>query len=162
MKKRFFITGVDSDANQTSLTVGLLAAAARAGARSLGLKPIATGANLINGALRNRAALLIQEASSVHLPYEQTNPIVFESAVEPYVAAMKSNRLVTVSRLEGFIKGAAAHEAAAAGEAGEAGEARVPPEQRREDHAEHDEAEEARNKLRQDFQCRGAALQTPK
>ncbi|MGJ8646126.1 MAG: dethiobiotin synthase [Marinomonas colpomeniae] len=106
MKKRFFITGADSDTDQTSLTVGLLAAAARAGARSLGLKPIATGANLINGALRNRAALLIQEASSVNLPYEQTNPIVFELAVEPYVAAMKSNRLVTVSRLEGFIKGA--------------------------------------------------------
>ncbi|WOD06554.1 ATP-dependent dethiobiotin synthetase BioD [Marinomonas sp. GJ51-6] len=43
MKKRFFVTGTDTDAGKTFVTVGLLAAAKRAGVRSLGLKPIAAG-----------------------------------------------------------------------------------------------------------------------
>ncbi|QRV23199.1 dethiobiotin synthase [Marinomonas foliarum] len=106
MKKRFFVTGVDTDAGKTYVTVGLLKAAKRAGLKSIGLKPIAAGADRVDGNLRNDDALLIQHASSVKLAYEQVNPVVLEEAVAPHVAAMKEGRLVTASRLEGYIKGA--------------------------------------------------------
>lgn len=106
MKKRFFVTGTDTDAGKTFVTVGLLAAAKRAGVRSLGLKPIAAGAQEVDGALRNEDGLLIQQASSVALPYEQVNPVVFAQPIAPHIAAMQENRLITASRLEGFIKGA--------------------------------------------------------
>lgn len=106
MKKKFFITATDTDAGKTYVTTGLLKAATRAGRRSLGLKPIAAGAEEIDGALRNDDALLIQAASSVQLPYEQVNPIVLEPAIAPHIAAAEAGRLVTVSRLEGFLKGA--------------------------------------------------------
>ena len=106
MKKTFFITATDTDAGKTYVSVGLLKAAHRAGGRSLGLKPIAAGAELIDGALRNDDALLIQAASSVGLPYEQVNPVVLESAIAPHIAAAQENRLMTVSRLEGYVKGA--------------------------------------------------------
>lgn len=106
MKKRFFVTGIDTDAGKTYVTVGLLKAAKRAGLKSIGLKPIAAGADRIDGNLRNDDALLIQQASSVKLAYEQVNPVVLEEAIAPHIAAMKEGRLVTVSRLEGFIKGA--------------------------------------------------------
>ncbi|QUX96854.1 dethiobiotin synthase [Marinomonas sp. CT5] len=106
MKKRFFVTGTDTDAGKTYVTVGLLNAAQRAGLKSIGLKPIAAGADRVDGKLRNDDALLIQQASSVKLAYEQVNPVVLEEAIAPHIAAMKEGRLITVSRLEGFIKGA--------------------------------------------------------
>lgn len=106
MRKRFFVTGIDTDAGKTYVTVGLLAAAKRAGLKSLGLKPIAAGSVQMEGGLRNDDALLIQNASSVQLPYEQVNPVVLEEAIAPHIAAMKEGRLITASRLEGFIKGA--------------------------------------------------------
>lgn len=106
MKKRFFVTGTDTDAGKTYVTVGLLKAAQRAGFKSMGLKPIAAGADLVNGALRNDDALQIQAASCVALVYEQVNPILLEAAIAPHIAALQEGRLVTASRLEGFIKGA--------------------------------------------------------
>lgn len=106
VKKSFFVTATDTDAGKTYVTVGLLKAAHRAGGRSVGLKPIASGAEWVEGSLRNDDALRIQQASSVRLPYEQVNPIVMEPAIAPHIAAAKENRLVTASRLEGFLKGA--------------------------------------------------------
>lgn len=106
MKKRFFITATDTDAGKTYVAAGLLKAAARAGFKSMGLKPIAAGAELIDGKLRNEDALVLQGASSVKLPYEQVNPVVLEEAIAPHIAAAKAGKLITVARLEGFIKGA--------------------------------------------------------
>ncbi|MGO3345015.1 MAG: dethiobiotin synthase [Marinomonas sp.] len=106
MKKKFFVTATDTDAGKTYVSVGLLKAAHRAGLRSLGLKPIAAGAELVNGKLCNDDALLIQDASSVFLPYEQVNPMVLEAPMAPHIAAAKENRLLSVSRIEGYLKGA--------------------------------------------------------
>ncbi|GAB3480881.1 dethiobiotin synthase [Marinomonas epiphytica] len=105
MKKRFFIAGTDTDAGKTFVTSGLLRAANRAGLRTIGLKPVAAGASLENGRLVNDDALQLQRASSVNLPYEQVNPIVLEAAIAPHIAAAQEGRMVTVSRLEGLLKG---------------------------------------------------------
>lgn len=104
-KQQFFVTGTDTDAGKTYVCVGLLEAAARKELRSLGVKPIAAGAETVDGKLVNEDALLIQAASSVKLRYEQVNPIVFEPAIAPHIAAALENRIVNASRLEGFIKG---------------------------------------------------------
>lgn len=106
MRKRFFVTGTDTNAGKTFVTAGLLGAAKRAGIKSFGLKPIAAGATWVDGALRHEDGLLIQAASSVHLPYEQVNPVVFEARMPPHIAAMQENKLITASRLEGYVKGA--------------------------------------------------------
>ncbi|MCV2401402.1 dethiobiotin synthase [Marinomonas sp. C2222] len=106
MKKRFFVTGTDTDAGKTFVTVGLLEAAKRAGLRTMGLKPVSAGASLIDGELKNDDALQIQQACSVKMHYSQVNPIVFEPAIAPHIASQQANKLVTVSRLEGYIKGA--------------------------------------------------------
>ncbi|ETX10910.1 dithiobiotin synthetase [Marinomonas ushuaiensis DSM 15871] len=106
MKKHFFVTGTDTDAGKTFVTVGLLKAAKRAGIKSFGLKPIAAGAERVDGVLRHNDGVLIQQAGSVNLPYEQVNPVVFETRMAPHISAMKENKLITASRLEGYIKGA--------------------------------------------------------
>ncbi|SBS24979.1 ATP-dependent dethiobiotin synthetase BioD 1 [Marinomonas aquimarina] len=104
-KQQYFITGTDTDAGKTHVCVGLLKAAARRGSRSMGVKPIAAGAEVIDGKLCNEDALQIQAASSVALRYEQVNPVVFAPAIAPHIAAAKENKIVTVSRLEGFVRG---------------------------------------------------------
>ena len=90
MKKRFFITGTDTDAGKTYFTVGLLAAAQRAGQKAIGLKPVAAGAELIEGVKRNDDAWKIQQASSVALAYEQVNPVLLEAAIAPHIAAAEA------------------------------------------------------------------------
>jgi dethiobiotin synthetase len=104
-KKRFFVTGTDTDAGKTYVTVGLLMAAARRDIKSFGLKPIAAGAAQVDDELVNDDALMIQKASSVNMHYSQVNPIVFEPAIAPHIAAQRESKLITVSRLDGFIKG---------------------------------------------------------
>jgi dethiobiotin synthetase len=106
VRKRFFIASTGTGSGKTFVTLGLLAAAKRAGVRCVGVMPVATGAERVDGVLRNKEAVFFQQASSIDLPYEQINPVVFESATAPYIAAMQENKLITVSRLEGYIKGA--------------------------------------------------------
>lgn len=105
MKKRYFIAGTDTDVGKTYVSVGLLNAAARKGLRVLGLKPIAAGAELVDGSLKNEDALLLHGASNVKVSYEQVNPVVLEQAIAPHIAASLAGRLITASRLEGFLKG---------------------------------------------------------
>lgn len=107
MKKRFFITSSGCDVDETSVTVGLLEATQRASLRSVGLKPITIDAvSDIDGAIRAESALRIQAASTLKIPYEQVNPIAFKHRFSPYLASQEEGRLVTVSRLEGYMKGA--------------------------------------------------------
>ena len=105
MKKRYFIAGTDTDVGKTYVSVGLLKAAARQQLRVLGLKPVAAGASLVDGALKNEDALLLHAATNVKVSYEQVNPVVFEQAIAPHIAAAEEGRLLRASRLEGFIKG---------------------------------------------------------
>ncbi|WCN10412.1 dethiobiotin synthase [Marinomonas mediterranea] len=107
MKKRFFITGTDTDAGKTYFSTGVLKAAVRHGDRAFGLKPIAAGAEYIDGKLCNDDALAIQASGSIALAYEQINPVVLEEAIAPHIAAAHEGKLITSSRLEGYIKGSA-------------------------------------------------------
>ncbi|MBM6551237.1 dethiobiotin synthase [Marinomonas ostreistagni] len=104
-KQQYFITGTDTDAGKTHVSVGLLKAAARQGLRTFGVKPIAAGAEWVDGKLCNEDALRIQAAGSIALRYEQVNPVVFEPAIAPHIAAAQEQKLVHVSRLEGFVRG---------------------------------------------------------
>lgn len=104
-KQQYFVTGTDTDAGKTHVCVGLLEAATRQGLRAMGIKPIAAGAEMVDGKLRNDDALQIQTASSVALHYEQVNPVVFEPPIAPHIAAAKENKIITVARLEGFVRG---------------------------------------------------------
>lgn len=75
----------------------LLQAANRAEKKTLGLKPLASGATLIGGELRNADALLLQQASTVTLPYAQINPFCFADAIAPHLAATKTGFLLSAT-----------------------------------------------------------------
>ncbi|HAG94464.1 MAG TPA: dethiobiotin synthase, partial [Gammaproteobacteria bacterium] len=101
MKKRFFVTGTDTDAGKTFVTVLMLEALKQKGLSTLALKPLAAGCEQVDGELRNDDALKLQAAMTVALPYQQINPIALKSAIAPHLAAEEEGRTLSVDRLAG-------------------------------------------------------------
>lgn len=104
-RKTFFITATDTDAGKTFVACALLKAAKAAGLTTVAIKPIAAGAASTAQGLRNTDALMLQEASTIQLPYEQVNPICFAQAIAPHLAAKMNDKRVKVERLAGFCQG---------------------------------------------------------
>lgn len=105
MKRKYFITGTDTDAGKTFITVALLKAFTEQGFTTLGLKPIAAGSELIDGEKKNDDAVLLAQASSVQVAYQQTNPVLLDAAMAPHIAAERENRSISASKVTGFVRG---------------------------------------------------------
>lgn len=107
-KQRFsaFVTGTDTEVGKTLVTAGLLKAFEKEGYTTLGLKPLAAGCENTEDGLRNEDALLLQHNSTEQVPYSVINPVAFEPAIAPHIAAMAEKRLLTASSLEGYVRGA--------------------------------------------------------
>ena len=86
----FFITGTDTSIGKTRVTAGLLKAFARAGRKTVGMKPIASGAVMSREGLRNDDALALQAAASEKRPYALVNPYCFAPPVAPHLAAIEA------------------------------------------------------------------------
>ncbi|RQX21485.1 dethiobiotin synthase, partial [Aeromonas caviae] len=78
MGTSYFITGTDTDVGKTLVARTLLLALAARGIRCAGYKPVSAGCTHTPEGLRNLDALLLQQAATVALPYEQVNPYAFE------------------------------------------------------------------------------------
>lgn len=105
-KARFFITGTDTDAGKTVATLALLHAFKQQGLQTVALKPLAAGCESIDGELRNADAVQLQNAATVHLPYDQVNPVALKDAVAPHIAASREGRKLLASRIVGLVRGA--------------------------------------------------------
>lgn len=76
--KTLFITGTDTAVGKTVVSRALLQCFAQAGQCAVGYKPIAKSAKQTPEGLRNKDALLLQQASGLALPYAAINPITLE------------------------------------------------------------------------------------
>lgn len=77
MTKTYFVTGTDTEIGKTMSSCALLQAANLQGLKTVGYKPVASGSEMTLDGLRNSDALQLQANSSVKVPYEQINPIIF-------------------------------------------------------------------------------------
>jgi len=102
--RSFFVTGTDTGVGKTRVAASLLAAARAQGCSTAAMKPVASGCDEINGALRNDDALLLQQYCSPALAYEQINPIALRAAIAPHLAAAAEGRQLSVQRLVGFAR----------------------------------------------------------
>lgn len=87
MTKRYFVTGTDIGAGKTVANCTLLQAAAADGWRTAGYKPVASGSDMIAGAIRNSDALALQRNSTLPLCYEQVNPYAFLEPTSPHIVS---------------------------------------------------------------------------
>jgi dethiobiotin synthetase len=83
----YFIAGTDTDIGKTVVTTGLLRALARSGRTAIGMKPVASGAELADDGLRNHDAIQLLANSTRKLAYETINPVVFADPTSPNIAA---------------------------------------------------------------------------
>ncbi|MEE4244209.1 MAG: dethiobiotin synthase [Kangiellaceae bacterium] len=100
LPSKIFITGTDTDAGKTFSTCLLAKYFNQQGLKTVCLKPVAAGAELINGELRNDDALKLRAASSEKLGYQQVNPICLEPAIAPHIAAEKIGQTLSIDRIE--------------------------------------------------------------
>lgn len=105
MKQRFFITGTDTEVGKTRVTVAMLAALNEAGMRTIGLKPLAAGAEESAGRWVNEDALALQAAASVDLDYELVNPVLLRAPMAPHLAAELEQKRLGVENLAGYCRG---------------------------------------------------------
>jgi dethiobiotin synthetase len=104
-KKQFFIAGTDTDAGKTLVASGILEKARQMGLQTLAAKPVASGCEQTPEGLRNSDALSLMDAMTGELAYEQVNPMAFEPAIAPHIAAMRANKNLSVDRLVGYCNG---------------------------------------------------------
>ncbi len=104
-KHKFFIAGTDTDVGKTLVAAGLLLAANARGLSTVAMKPLAAGCEETPEGLRNADALILQEAMSLSLPYEQINPVALKPAIAPHIAADQAGKRLLVSQLEGYCRG---------------------------------------------------------
>ena len=105
----FFLTGTDTSIGKTTVACALLQAANQQGLSSLGIKPIASGCEQTDEGLRNSDALLLQQYSSLKLPYQEVNPIALLEPLSPHLAAKKAGRRLTMNQLVGYTRATLTH-----------------------------------------------------
>ncbi|MDQ8039486.1 MAG: dethiobiotin synthase [Rickettsiella sp.] len=97
--KGFFIIGTDTGVGKTLVATSLLSGLKTRCYCTIGLKPIASGAQSTIEGLRNEDALSLQNAASIRLQYDQVNPFCFAEAIAPHIAATRANCSLTVSTI---------------------------------------------------------------
>ena len=87
--KGFFITGTDTEIGKTFSTCALLHAARTRGLRALGMKPVAAGAEWVNGEFLNEDAARLRAAGSFDPGLALLNPYCLASPIAPHIAAAR-------------------------------------------------------------------------
>ena len=90
MKKAFFITGTDTNVGKTHVACRLINDYVAQGYKVIGMKPVAAGCELLDGAWVNEDVLKLEAASNVKAPRSLTNPYSFKEAIAPHIAAEKA------------------------------------------------------------------------
>ena len=96
-----FITGTDTEIGKTFVSSLLIKLLAEEGINVVGMKPIASGAKIIDGELKNDDALSLIDASNVMVDYKSINPYVFEPAVSPHIAAEEAGIEIDLDEIKG-------------------------------------------------------------
>lgn len=94
-----FVTGTDTGIGKTRVAAALLHAFTRAHLKSVGMKPVASGARQTSEGLRNDDALALQHAAGLPRPYALVNPYVFAPPIAPHLAAAEAGVCIELSQI---------------------------------------------------------------
>ncbi|MFM9436815.1 dethiobiotin synthetase [Janthinobacterium sp. CG_23.3] len=82
-----FVTGTDTEIGKTLTSAAMLHALVQTGVRACGMKPVAAGAELRDGAWHNDDADRLTEAGNVGMLATLTTPYLLREAAAPHIAA---------------------------------------------------------------------------
>lgn len=95
-----YITGTDTGIGKTVASAALLHALRGRGLRAVGMKPVASGCERIDGAWRNEDALALQAASAPAPDYGDVNPFAFPLPLAPELASAAAGVEVALPPLQ--------------------------------------------------------------
>jgi dethiobiotin synthetase len=82
-----FVTGTDTEIGKTLVSAAILHTLVERGQRACGMKPVAAGADMVDGELHNEDADVLAAAGNVHLQRNITTPYLLRAACAPHIAA---------------------------------------------------------------------------
>jgi dethiobiotin synthetase len=94
MSSGYFITGTDTECGKTEITLGLMHLFQAKGKSVLGMKPVASGAQVTEDGLRNDDAQRILQQCSDPIPYDLVNPYAFEPPIAPHLASSMAEQKI--------------------------------------------------------------------
>jgi dethiobiotin synthetase len=94
--KACYITGTDTGIGKTLASTTLLHALRGQGLRAVGMKPLASGCERIDGQWRNEDALALQRASDPRPDYADVNPYALPQPLAPELAARDAGVDITL------------------------------------------------------------------
>lgn len=95
--RSFYVTGTDTGAGKTFASCALLHAWRARGLRAVGMKPVASGCERVDGRLRNEDALALQKASAPQPAYDDLNPYALPLPLAPELAAREAGVEVSLA-----------------------------------------------------------------
>lgn len=90
LPRHFFVTGTDTGVGKTTVTVRLMQQLAAQGLTVIGMKPVASGCEWINGRWQNADVMQLTAAANVAAPAELVNPYCFAPPIAPHIAAVQA------------------------------------------------------------------------
>jgi dethiobiotin synthetase len=85
-----FITGTDTGIGKTTVAVALIHALCARGLRVAAMKPVAAGAELIDGVWHNEDACALAAATNVCVDHRLVMPYAFAPPIAPHIAALQA------------------------------------------------------------------------
>ncbi|MGB4812066.1 MAG: dethiobiotin synthase [Methylophilaceae bacterium] len=99
--KSYFIIGTDTNVGKTYIASALIQHFVVAGFKTIGMKPIASGANFnAQGTLMNEDVQALQAASSLAAPLHHINPYCFSPAIAPHIAAAQAGVTMQIAVIQ--------------------------------------------------------------
>ena len=99
-KQAYFVTGTDTGVGKTFVSSMLVRQFARRGLRSVGMKPVASGCERVDGRLVSEDAAQLLAASNVELSIDDINPYAFEPAIAPHIAAQQAGMRIDLDHIQ--------------------------------------------------------------
>jgi len=85
----FFVAGTDTEIGKTLVSCALIHTMVKQGWQSVGMKPVAAGAELVGGQWQNEDVTALTQASNVQVQAGLINPYLFRLAAAPHIAAQQ-------------------------------------------------------------------------
>jgi len=95
----FFVTGTDTGVGKTLVSAALLHGFARLGQRVVGMKPVAAGAEQIEGVWSNEDVRQLRAASTIDADLAWVNPYLLRTPIAPHIAAENQGVTIELPRI---------------------------------------------------------------
>ena len=97
--KGLFVTGTDTGVGKSLISVALLHTLARQHARVVGMKPVAAGADFVDGLHSNDDVRALRAASTIRVPPDLDNPYLLPDPMSPHLAAARVGVQIEVATI---------------------------------------------------------------